>query len=305
MTSDQKLTILAYHRVQPEADALSPYVADILQFRQHMKTLKRYFNVVTVSEGIGRICSGTLPPRSVAISFDDGYRDNAEIALPVLQEYGLSATFYVATGFLGAGRMWNDTIVETIRRYDGDKLDASRFGIGVLPTACLADRRATIATLLSELKYRDRTRREHDVAAIAEMAGVTLPTDLMMKPEQVRTLYAAGMEIGGHTVNHPILARTEADEARREIQHGREQLEALLGESVTSFAYPNGRPGQDYTHEHVQIVRDCGFTNAVSTSRGTADSSSDLFQLPRISVWDRSSSKFALRLFLMRQGWIH
>ena len=118
----------------------------------------------------------------------------------------------------------------------------------------------------------------------------------MMRESQVRELRAAGMEIGAHTVTHPILLNTAPDAARREIVESGRRLAEILGEPVRLFAYPNGKPGVDYGPEHVQMVRDAGFAAAVSTGWGVATEGSDRFQLPRFTPWDRTPGRFALRL---------
>jgi peptidoglycan/xylan/chitin deacetylase (PgdA/CDA1 family) len=105
------------------------------------------------------------------------------------------------------------------------------------------------------------------------------------------------MEIGAHTVSHPILAQVSIDAARREIGEGRVQLEHIIGAPVRVFAYPNGKPGRDYRCEHVALVRDLGFDCAVSTAWGAARAGADLYQIPRFTPWDRTNAKFALRLF--------
>jgi peptidoglycan/xylan/chitin deacetylase (PgdA/CDA1 family) len=97
-------------------------------------------------------------------------------------------------------------------------------------------------------------------------------------------------------VSHPILARLEPDSASSEIRDSRSRLEAITGAPVTLFAYPNGKPGLDYLREHVGMVRELGFEAAVSTARGVAHSTSDPFQLPRFTPWDRTPGRFLLRL---------
>ena len=140
-----------------------------------------------------------------------------------------------------------------------------------------------------------------------------MPVRLAARPdddaEQVRQLHQAGMEIGGHTVNHPIIARLPAPAARQEIADGKAALEAMIGAPVRLFAYPNGKPGQDYQAEHVAMVKQLGFDAAVSTSWGAARAGSDLFQLPRFTPWDRDQLRFTLRMmknlaFARRHGLI-
>jgi peptidoglycan/xylan/chitin deacetylase (PgdA/CDA1 family) len=118
----------------------------------------------------------------------------------------------------------------------------------------------------------------------------------MMTSGELRQLSQAGMCIGAHTINHPILSRISADEAWQEIQGSKDVLVDILREPVSVFAYPNGKPGTDYLPEHVQMVRDAGFSAAVSTVWGTANGQQDRYQLPRFTPWDRSKTKFGLRM---------
>jgi peptidoglycan/xylan/chitin deacetylase (PgdA/CDA1 family) len=127
-----------------------------------------------------------------------------------------------------------------------------------------------------------------------------LPNDLMMSTHQLRALHAAGMEIGGHTVNHPILATLSDADARREIQQCRQTLQGLIGASVDTFAYPNGRPTADYERRHVDMVAEAGFTGAVTTAVGVAGAESNHFELPRYTPWNRTELAWALRFVAAR-----
>jgi peptidoglycan/xylan/chitin deacetylase (PgdA/CDA1 family) len=192
--------------------------------------------------------------------------------------------------------MWNDTIIEAVRRTGGAELELTELGLGRHSVATVDDRKRTIAALIRGLKYAPTTERSALVERIQEKAGQSLPNDLMMSAEQVRSLRRAGMEIGGHTVSHPILARLDARDARAEIAAGKDRIEQLLGERISLFAYPNGRPQEDFTAEHVWLVRQLGFDAAVTTAWGAADGRSDLFQLPRFTPWDRTPIRFVARM---------
>src|SRR5690606_28857355 len=120
--------------------------------------------------------------------------------------------------------------------------------------------------------------------------------DLMMTSDQVRLLHSAGMEIGGHTVNHPILAKLDSKIAMEEIASNREILVNTIHAPVQAFAYPNGKPRQDYLQEHVRMVKKLGFETAVSTQWGVAGLNSDLFQLPRFTPWDKNQMGCTLRM---------
>jgi peptidoglycan/xylan/chitin deacetylase (PgdA/CDA1 family) len=291
----KRLSILIYHRVLPRQDPLFPSEVDAARFDQHLSFLKQSFNIIPLGAAVHGLRNNSLPPRAACITFDDGYADNAEIALPILQRHGVAATFFVATGFLNGGRMWNDTVIELIRRAP-QQTDLRSLELGRFTLDSMASRRQAIGALLDSLKYLPLDARQRQVDAMTELLGVTPPDDLMMSSEQVRQLHRAGMEIGGHTVNHPIIARMDSAGARAEIAGGKAQLEQIIGAPVRLFAYPNGKPGQDYLPEHVAMVEELGFDAAVCTAWGAASRGSDLFQLPRFTPWDQGQTRFTLRM---------
>lgn len=291
-----RLSILIYHRVLPRPDALLPGDPDAALFRTQMQLLRRYFNPLSLSEAVSRLQAGTLPARAACVTFDDGYADNYTEALPILREAGVPATFFIATGYLNGGRMFNDTVIETVRRLPAGEHDLSAQGLGVRVIAGADSRMALIRDAVSQIKYLGIDERRDRAEAFAASLGVTPPDDLMMDTEQLRALARSGMGIGGHTVNHPILASLDPESARHEMRDGKETLEALLAQPVTLFAYPNGRPGKDYLPEHAAMAREIGFEAAVSTAWGASQRGSDIHQLPRFTPWDRAPAAFGMRL---------
>ncbi|MGH8580493.1 MAG: polysaccharide deacetylase family protein [Gammaproteobacteria bacterium] len=293
-----RLTILIYHRVLSKPDAMREGEVDIAAFDWHMEVLAGNFNVLPLVEAVQRLRASSLPARAAAITFDDGYADNVENALPVLTRYGLNATFFIGTAYLNGGRMWNDSIIEAVRRAPLSILDLRSLDLGSYPSANIDERRETATTLIRDLKHRPQAERNRLTQGICDIVGTELPASLMMRDEQVLELCRAGMGIGAHTATHPILTRLNAQEARSEIASGREYLAALTGQAVELFAYPNGLPRRDYTAEHVETVRDLGFKAALSTASGAGSADSDLFQLPRFTPWDTTPGRFLLRLVL-------
>jgi peptidoglycan/xylan/chitin deacetylase (PgdA/CDA1 family) len=295
--SGSRLSVLIFHRVLAVADPLFPDVPDTQRFERIVEWVKTWFNVLSLPEAVERLRRGDLPARPLVVTFDDGYADNEEVALPILRRFGLPATFFVSTAFLdGGGLMWNDAVVEAIRTCRSDALDLSRLGLGVHDLGSPAQRRRAIDTLLVKIMHLPPVQRADSVARIVEATGSAPGGKLMMSSDQVRSLFAAGMTIGGHTVTHPILARLEAEAARREIVDGKLRLEEIIGDRIDVFAYPSGRPGRDYAAEHAQMVRACGFKAAVSTAWGVAGAGADHLQLPRFTPWDHSRWRFGLRL---------
>lgn len=291
-----RLSILIYHRVLAQQDPLFPDESNAETFDQQMRLLTRCFKIMPFSDAVESLRGGKLPSRAACITFDDGYADNAEIALPILQRYGICATFFVATGFLNGGRMWNDTVIELIRRAPGDILDLSQIRLGRFEIGTILQRRQAIHFLLDKLKYLPSESRQSAVEAMCALIPVILPRNLMMTSDQVRELHNAGMEIGGHTASHPILAKVENNAAYADIANGKETLEGIIGAAVRFFAYPNGKPGKDYLPDHVRMVKKLGFDAAVSTARGAAGKNSDLYQLPRFTPWDKGPLRFTLRM---------
>lgn len=294
-----RLSILIFHRVHEVSDPLFPGDIDRAQFDRVCGWVKSWCNVLPLDEAVQRLASGSLPARAAAITFDDGYADNHRVALPVLRRHGLTATFFIATGFLDGGRMWNDTIIEAVRRTSVDRLDLRPLGRPTLGEFMLdsnAARRAAVETILPAVKYLLPFERGDITQRIADLAKVSLPDDLMMTVDQVTDLRRSGMQIGAHTVSHPILAVLDDAAAHEEICASRHVLEALLGERVGLFAYPNGKPGRDFSPASVAIARRAGFDAAVSTAPGTACSVTDSFMIPRFTPWDRTRGRFGARL---------
>lgn len=290
------LSIFIFHRVSELPDPLFPSEPDSVHFNKMMGWIKSWFNVLPLDLAVEALRSGKLPARAAAITFDDGYADNKIVALPILQKHGLSATFFIATGFLDGGRMWNDSVIEAIRHAEGKVLNLSSLNLGSHPIGSIPEKRTSISKILSEIKYLSITERAFFSENIAEIAGINLPSNLMMTSGQVKEIKSCGMQIGAHTVSHPILAKLDTQHARDEIYESKEFLEGLLGEKIILFAYPNGKLGKDYLEEHAIFAKSIGFTAAVSTNPSIANARSDLYQLPRFTPWDKSKLKFGFRM---------
>jgi len=294
-----RLTVLIFHRVLVDPDGLFPDEMHARRFDLVCGWLASWFNVIPLDQAIPQLRADTLPARSACITFDDGYADNHDVALPILKQHGLPATFFIATDFVDGGRMWNDTVIECIRRSRMQQLDLGRYGL--FPVAALEEKRRAIDGVIRQIKYLPSAERREATDQIVQSTGVQPPDDLMMTSAQVKAMRHAGMQIGAHTRSHPILARLDDGQARAEIKGSKDFLESLLGERVGLFAYPNGRQVEDYSAASVNLVRELGFDAAVSTTWGAARSGADLFQIPRFTPWDKGQFRFGARL--LRNLW--
>lgn len=291
-----RLSILNYHRVLDVHDPMQPAVPNCGDFDREMRWLTNSFNVAPLTEAVQQLRAGRLPARTICITFDDGYRDNLTNALPILESHGVKATFFTTTAYMDGGMMWNDRIIESVRACpkDAKELDLSEFGIGRY--AVHQQRHLTVAAIIQDIKYRAFDERESIVMGVfKKFVGENTPR-VMMNAEELAAIHASGMEIGGHTHRHPILAQLTTAEAREEIKTNKEMLEAITGDRLLSFAYPNGQPNTDYHEEHVGMLRSLNYEFAVSTSDGTASPQCDPYQLPRFTPWDETPLRYNLRM---------
>lgn len=291
------LSVLIFHRVLLAPDPLFPDEMHAARFDELCGWLAAWFNVLPLDLAVQHLQAGTLPARAACITFDDGYADNHHVALPILQRHGLTATFFIATGFVDGGRMWNDTIIETVRACQAPVLDVSALGLCSHALGTVAAQQAAIAALIGQIKYRPVAERISLTEDIAKLAKVQLPKNLMMTSAEVKAMRQAGMQIGAHTVSHPILAKLTDEQASAEIGDSKRFLEQLLGERIRVFAYPNGKPGEDYSPQSVEVVRSLGFDAAVSTQWGASQMGDDLLQIKRFTPWDKTRLRFGVRLF--------
>ncbi len=283
------LTILIYRRVIARPDPLFPDTVDAVRFAHHLRLLRRWFHVLPLAQAVRRLKERSLPSRAACVTFDGGYADHADVALPLLQRLGVPATFFVASGYLDGGYSWRDAIIEMVRTAPGPRLNLLHGGLGAYDVACPSRRRAVIHMLFAALGGLPPVER---LARVHAMASGTTPTRLTS--DQVIALHRAGMEIGAHPVNQQALASLSNAAARAEIGNGRSRLEEIVQAPVRLFAYPHGRPGEGYEKRHTNMLRSAGFDAAVTMASGTARPGCDPYQLPRFAPWVRSGGSFLI-----------
>lgn len=292
----RKLLILTYHRVLGQEDS---FVNDITidTFSKQIKLLSENFNVLRLDEAAELLSQRCLPAAAVCITFDDGYADNFELAFPILKTHSVPATFFVATGFLDGGIMWNDIIRHACRvSSDSDFLGYIQSQGKENATSTKEARVELMHETINRLKYRDTAGREELAMEFSSALSVTPSDSLMMTTEQVAELARSGMEVAAHTVNHAILKKLPLQEARYEIEKSRAFLEKIIGQRVVSFAFPNGRPGIDFDQSHLELLSDLGFRTAVTTEYAAACYANDPLALPRLGLWDSTGVRIAFRL---------
>lgn len=323
-----RLLIFTFHRVLPEPDSLFPDEPDARSFATMLDWIGSLCRVLPLPEAVRGLMRGALPDRAACITFDDGYANNFEVALPLLEQRGMPATIFIAVDAVQRGIMWNDLIIEAVRRapeeleraladqraradrggcipgtdaLNGRPATDGRLGKGRDDGSGEGDRAcgghaASLSRVLEHFKYLPLEERWQRASELFARVAGTAPPRLMMTPETVSKLPRHGIDVGAHTVNHPILKGLPAERARAEIAGSRTWVAEVTGIPPTSFAYPNGRPNRDYDASHAAMVRDAGFELAVTTHWGGASRNASPYELPRIAPWDRTPNRFSLRL---------
>ncbi|MFL6675151.1 MAG: polysaccharide deacetylase family protein [Massilia sp.] len=290
------MCVVNYHRILERPDPMLESEPDVATFRWQMALLAECFNVMPLYDAVQALHGAGVPPRTVCITFDDGYRSVHDLALPVLREFGLPATVFVTSGHVGQGNMWNDRIIKAVQSLPAGELDLTAAGLETYPLQTFEERKLSLGRLTEASKYLPPAARSGLVERLEALVGSGHGHGLMLTPEMVIELDRSGIEIGAHTVTHPILTSLDDDSARIEIDAGKAQLEALIGKPVRLFAYPNGKAGKDFDARHVEMVREAGYAAAFTTAVGPATRAKDRFQLPRSRPWDETPFLFGLRL---------
>ncbi len=280
----RRFLVLCYHRVNDDGHSVFPGTPLAL-FRRQMEALRRNFAVLPLQELWEKSRRGDLPENGVAITFDDGYRDNYENAFPILRELGLPATIFLTTDALDRGDLiWHDRVFDAFHR------------------TRKADARASLAAELARLRRTSPGERDRRIEELLLELGIEPGAPRGWEKltwQQVREMSRGGISFGAHTLDHPILTFVSEEEARRQIRDSKERIEKELGSKVTMFAYPNGG-ASDFNRSTERMVEEEGFSLAVTTVAGANDESTNPFALHRTGMWGSDPRLSVLRLALTR-----
>lgn len=294
----RNLLVFIYHQVLDETDLMRIGEPERREFLWQMDLIKKFYQPMSISSALEAIERGSLPRNAVCVTFDDGYLNNLTIAAPILKEMGIPATVYVATGFSDGKNMFNDRIIDLIGDESRSRVDLTELGWGTETVSGVESRIELYMRVIKAVKYLPPDERTSVVDRIYRDNNAQEYPRRMMTQSEIVELASMGIDIGAHTVDHPILSVLSPKEQLSQITESKQQLEKLIGKSVDNFAYPNGKQGDDYTAETLRLVKKAGFKTAVTTEPGVSSAATDRFQLKRFTPWDKSPLKFHLRLLL-------
>jgi len=314
--------ILAYHRVadlaaDPQLLAVSPR-----HFAEHLAVLRRAYRPLRLRALRQRLRGNRWRPRTLVLTFDDGYADNLRQAQPLLAAAGIPATVFVTAGMVDSPHeFWWDALERVLLRSPDlpTALDLTLGGArhhwtlnedqAARPSppdwhvlradAAPTPRQALYLELASRLRGLAHPEREAILEVLFQWAGQprsALVGQRALTTTELRALARDGLvEVGAHTLMHPVLSALPLDDQRQEITASKQRLEQALGAPVTSFAYPFGGRG-DYQPATAGLVQAAGFHCACSNFPGHVHLDTDPYQLPRYLVRDWDGDTFARHL---------
>ncbi|MDI6645197.1 MAG: polysaccharide deacetylase family protein [Methanobacteriaceae archaeon] len=277
-----QVIILTYHRTGPMTDKwiLNPLIHQEI-FEKQMKYLIKNFNIISLNDLTEMIANGKIPEKAVAITFDDGYKDNYEYAFPILKKYDIPATIFLSTGPIEQKKLfWSDEVSYVLLNTELKSIDIEDIGTYQLNSD--EDKIKASISVVEKLKKMENNKKEFIIKDLINLTGVNIPSRLgkqnILSWNEIKKMNRNGIDFGAHTVNHPILTNIPLDEAKMEIMNSKNRIEEILNTEVKSFAYPNG----DFNEEILSLVRDSGFNSSVTTISGLVNAVNDLYQLNRI-----------------------
>ena len=303
----QVLRILTYHRIARREDFafLNPRLisASPEMFYRQMRYLKRHYQVMSVEEVLMAIDnSASIPPRSVMITFDDGYVDFKIHAWPILIKFGLPVTLFVPTGFPGRPErsFWWDRLYRAFKKAREERSDERL--LKSLPIALTDTSLSSLKSLQEYLKsfpYNELLGAVEDICSPFEEEGQTYTS--VLDWDELAELARQGVALGSHTRNHAILKELSEEDIENEIRGSMDDLERQIGSVLPIFCSPNG--GDD--DRVVNILRDVGIRLAFGTRDGHNKwSAMDLLRLKRTNITPRTKlTIFKLRL-LKSMGYV-
>ncbi|MBA3909125.1 MAG: hypothetical protein C0524_04375 [Rhodobacter sp.] len=291
MFKRQSLTILCYHGVVRSALPIPDYCfLEASRFQTQMQWLARsHFRVAPLSEAISDLLMGRVTQPTVALTFDDGYRNNVDVALPILQRFNFPATIFLATGLIGSSKtIWPFRILQALQSTAADSVT---WGGRSFPLATLAERTAANKSLQSRVKELAPGTPDNAAAEIERLLEVQENPDIdrnsplaMMDADDVRLGVESGLlEFGAHSVTHPILSALDDDGLRREIDGSVQSIRQMVPKPSRCFAYPNGLPA-DFDARCITRLQDNGIAFAVSTVQAMNRPGADAYRLGRLCI---------------------
>jgi peptidoglycan/xylan/chitin deacetylase (PgdA/CDA1 family) len=295
--------VLSYHHVVADPGT-SRHDVTVSQLDAHLAFVKKWFQIVSIDEAVRLLKHAPLDRDYLAITFDDGYRDNYERALPVLRRHGVPATIFLIAGLVDTDALpWYDECriyFSLLSAPDGAHKDVAAFPlfteiVGIMTEGGALERRLDRA--LSVIKTASRETRAAILEHLRRRYGPAEARDeahqfKLMGWEHVREMTRYGISYGCHTMTHPILSTLPVAQIEAEVRESRSLIEQHVGTDCRTFAYPNG----DFDDQAVAVLRQMGFASACTQVFGANRPGADPLKLRRVAVGATPTDLLAVKL---------
>ncbi len=295
--------IVTYHGILPRGyEVIDPDLDGSLvraeAFRSQLQLLKNRYNVITPRQFLGWFeGKSDLPPRSVLLTCDDDLRNTLTEMVPILQEYGLSCLFFVTGASLTEvpAMLWYEQLyLMLLASKESAALDLKLGDFRMQSATALQKRRLwwSLVQYLSRYEAGPRQALLDEARVQLRLSDdwstqlLTAPLRsrfLMLNASELMALVAAGMDVGAHTLTHPVLSQLPPESAWNEISQSRCRLEKVVGRPVWALAYPFG-DSISVTAREVEMAERAGFTCAFLNTGGGFGAQTPRFELPRVHV---------------------
>lgn len=292
----KEVLILTYHGVlQTGSESyVNRNCVSAKMFELQMRWLKRYYAVLPLSEILdGLEGKRPLPDYAVAITFDDGFRNNYTIAFPILLKYDLPATIFLTTDFIGQKqrKLWTEHVDAIIQASTARRLSLQMNGdLATFDVYSKETKEMTSDRIRRYLKSINPVERDKKILSL-EVQADSLRDCIdevderytFLSWDEIRTMAGGGIEFGSHTATHSILATLSPDEARSELEKSRNEIESQLQKKCELFSYPNGSE-RDFAKRDQAFLQELGYRAALSQINGFNLPGDDLYALKRINI---------------------
>jgi peptidoglycan/xylan/chitin deacetylase (PgdA/CDA1 family) len=291
------LTILCFHRIAHGDKGWLNRYPTTDGFRWRIEALARTMRVIGLEEGLDALYAGTLKGSAAAITFDDGYLDNLEYAVPVLSSIGVPATFFVSSGFIGSNGLSGERLRQAFYESSETKLLLPEISQQPFDLTGLNNRMNVCSVVNKHLKYLCFSQRDLLTNRVVQALKSKDDGSPMLKVADLKKLNQLGMAVGSHSHNHVIATTAKSNQDwLADLNLSRQSILEATGKSPSLFAFPNGKFGDDYLPSSKAIVEQAGFKYALTTDIGIALASQSRFSVPRFTPWQNTAMGFKLRL---------
>jgi len=307
----KKVLILAYHGVTRKRYKIPPWTQiPVVSFEQQIRYLKQEYNVITLRQAIrGMTNGGHLPRNPAVITFDDGYKNNLTVALPILQEYDTPATIFVTAGHIGSRKVLplDEVYLMLTQLKNREPVTLPEIGLEPLFLDTTEDIMMGYQKIINRLKRFATVEQDKFIKTLKEFMSVeNHKLDLesqedffLLSWEEIGHLLETKLiEIGAHTVSHEILTNLTIEDAKKEIIESRLMIQKYLGYDANLFAYPNGAR-IDYDENHMKYLRENGFICSLTTVPKLNKIGENPYQLGRLCIgpdYSANLNHFALNV---------